>query len=75
MNIRNININETNRRIKQNMTTKTPQWLKDFNEALRQIVPDYDRRQKILKLFNIVLKEKKKQWEKKYSKIEQKSLL
>ena len=75
MNIRNININETNRRIKQNMTTKTPQWLKDFNETLRKIVPDYDRRQKILKLFNIVLKEKKKQWEKKYSKIEQKPLL
>ncbi len=56
------------------MITKTPQWLKDFNEALKQIVPEYDKREKILKLFNTVLKEKKKQWEKKHD-IEQKSLL
>ncbi len=56
------------------MTTKTPQWLQDFNNALRQIVPVYDERQKILKLFNIVLKEKRKEWEKK-PRIKRKSLL
>ena len=57
-----------------NMITQTPKWLQDFNNALRQIVPDYDKRQKILKLFDTVLKEKRKQWEKKHD-IEQKSLL
>jgi len=56
------------------MITQTPKWLQDFNNALRQIVPDYDKRQKILKLFDTVLKEKRKQWEKKHD-IEQKSLL
>jgi len=54
--------------------TKQPQWLNDFNKALKKIEPGYDKRQKILKLFNTVLKEKRKEWEVKH-KFTQKTLL
>jgi hypothetical protein len=53
---------------------KISKWLEDFQKELKNIVPDYDKRQKIIKLFNIVYKEKRKQWELKH-KQEQSKLL
>ena len=52
-----------------------PKWLDDFNKALKMIEPDNDKRQKIIKLFNIVLKEKRKIWDSKQKPPNQKSLL
>ena len=54
---------------------KKPKWLDDFNKALKMIEPDNDKRQKIIKLFNIVLKEKRKVWDSKQKTSNQKSLL
>ena len=54
---------------------KKPKWLDDFNKALKMIESDNDKRQKIIKLFNIVLKEKRKVWDSKQKTSNQKSLL
>jgi len=55
--------------------TKQPQWLDDFNKALKKIEPDNDKRQKIIKLFNTVLVEKRKIWDSKQKNQNQKTLL
>ena len=54
---------------------KNPKWLDDFNKELKKIVSDYDKRQKIIKLFNIVLKAKLKQHDEKYKSSKQTTLL
>lgn len=54
---------------------KISKWLEDFQKELKNIVPDYDKRQKIIKLFNVVLKEKRKIWESKYKEEQQSKLL
>ena len=52
-----------------------PKWLNDFNKALKMIEPDNDKLQKIIKLFNIVLKAKLKQHDEKYKLSKQTTLL
>jgi hypothetical protein len=47
------------------MTTKPSKILQDLNTALVKLKLDYDTRQKILKLFNTLLKVKRLEWEQK----------
>lgn len=43
-----------------------PKWLQDFNNFLKQLNIDYDKRQKIIKAVLNILKSFKKKWEEKF---------